>query len=234
VNETPSAAALAVTLPAAQLARLSQGWAYIFWGVLALSGSMLDLLLTTPRIWHGAVFSIGLAGVVAGSWALTQAPGLGRDWQRATRDLLLVGVLVAYLTPFMWMWRQMSGSRYLFGHALAWAGLMQVYLILLNTCLRVFGRQVGDRALVWQAAVFTGIAYLLFAGPFAWLAWNMARAVQDDSDPLAYLQFVLYQVRAWQLFLVLTPVPLTLSLVWSAKAWALDRLFAEPPARLGD
>jgi hypothetical protein len=41
-------------------------------------------------------------------------------------------------------------------------------------------------------------------------------------------------VRAWQLFLVLTPVPLTLSLVWSAKAWALDRLFAEPPARLGD
>lgn len=224
VADTTRAKAPTLALPAHELAQLARGLAYSFWGLLALWAAGLEIVLGSAGWLAGGLGLWGAAGVLAGAWALTQAPAVGPAWRRHTGSLLVLGVLIAYLSPFAWMWRQASDSAYLLGQALAWWWAALAYLVVLNACLRALARAGGDQGLVWQTTGVGGAMYLLLVGPYTVVVLALAETARRHGDVLGVAQFLLLQLSPVALFALLTPLALTLSLVWSVKDWAFQRL----------
>lgn len=229
-DATP-ATAPTLALPRHELAQLTRGVAYIFWGLLALWAAGLQIVLASAEWLTGLFGLFGAIGVLAGAWALTQAPSIGPTWRRHTGSLLVLGVLSAYLSPFAWMWRQVPTSAYFLAHALAWWWVALAFLVVLNACLRSLAQASGDRGLVWQATGVGGTTYLLLVGPYTVVVLELAEAAQRHGDSLTVAQFLLTHLHPVALFALLTPLALTLSLVWSVKDWAFRRLTtpAAPP-----
>jgi hypothetical protein len=236
VADTTQVNAPTLALPAHELVQLARGLAYSFWGLLALWTAGLQTVLASAEWLTGLFGLFGAIGVLAGAWALTQAPSIGPTWRRHTGSLLVLGVLSAYLSPFAWMWRQVPTSAYFLAHALAWWWGALAYLVVLNVCLRSLARASGDRGLVWQATGVGGAAYLLLVGPYTVVVLELTEAAQRHGDSLVVVQFLLTHIHPVALFALLTPLALTLSLVWSVKDWAFRRLttpgapsIVEPP-----
>ena len=222
-------AAVPAPVPSHELACLAQGFALVFWGTFALLAAAIEVMLApTLRLFPALVGAGGAAGVSRGACWLLATPHLGRAWQCRVRGLVVSGGLIAYLTPFVWMWRQAPTNRYLFCHALAWFGAFIVYLVLANECVRTFGRAGRHRSLVIQAALFGLATVLVLFVPFLIVAAVLVRLTWGGRDPLEALLFSLEHLHPQIVFVLLAPVSLTLSLVWAAKDLALERLTIPP------
>ena len=218
------AAAPPLALPGPELAQLARGFAQIFWGWAALWAAGLQLVLDAAGWLTGLMGLAGAAGVLGGAWALTQAQAVGPAWRRYTGNLLVGGVLIAYLSPFAWMWRQAPGEPYLLAHALAWWWAVLAYGVVLNVCLRTLARAADDSGLAWEAVGVGGLQYLLLVGPYTTVVVALVETAQRAGDPLAVLQFILTSRSPLLVFALLMPPALTLALLWSVKDWAFRRL----------
>ena len=222
-------AAAPAPVPSHELARLAQGFALVFWGTFALLAAAIEVMLAPAlRLFPTLIGAAGAAGVCRGAGWLLATPSLGRPWQHRVRGLVISGGLLAYLTPFAWMWRQAPTNRYLFCHALAWTGMCIVYLVLANECVRTFGRAAAHRSLVIQAVLFGLATVLVLLVPFLFMAVALVRLTWGGRDPLEALQFALEHLHPQIVFVLLAPVSLTMSLVWAAKDIALERLTIPP------
>ena len=213
-------------LAARDLMRLAQGFYFTFWGTLAvLAATMETLTVPAMRLFQAVILAAGLAGMVAGSWRLRQARGLGVEWSRHARRLFWLAAAIAYLYPFFYMWRHLPRNLYLLVHALVFLGGFIYWTSLLDSTIATLGRAARRRSLVIQSVLFAGTTFFLGI-PFLLLAQSLVMAATQGFDPLELLRTFLMKVHPVFVLALVVPFSLTLSLVWAAKDFALRQLAA--------
>jgi hypothetical protein len=221
---TPAPPALEKLHPAA-LAQLVLAFYFSFWGLLVLLTALAESLVASLlRPISSILIGSGSLALAAGAWRMHRVTGLGESWHRRTRSLLIVTVLVAYLSLFFIMWRQLPTNAYLLAHTLAFFALLLLTVCLLCRPVMVLARLANRPGLVVQAGAFGTVAVVLLLPPFGLLAQRMIEANRSGVDPFALLQFWVAHTSLWITMVWLVPFSLTLSLLWSAKDLVLDRL----------
>jgi len=214
------------------LARLTLGFYFIFWGGLVVLVTLCEALTgLTLRMLHATILGAGSVAMTVGAWRLHQVNALGDAWRRRTRETLILMGLVSYLCPFFLMWRRVPVNLYLLGHALV---LLAAFCYSMAVCCQlvaVLARQAGKRGLVTQSILFGAVAVVMLFPPLAVLAQVMVASARDGRDPVSFLQLLLQRAQPWMVLTLLVPFALTLSLVWAAKDLVLRRLLA---SRLGE
>ncbi len=233
-TSTTPAAELAGAVPMShrELALLTQGFAFLFWGAFALVGVAIESLLAgrSPRVFMVVIGLVGALGTALGAWRLHQTADLAPRWRQATAVLRGTGLLTAYLSLMAWMWLQAPTNLYLLCHALAWVGLFLCHLVAANGCVYVFGQVLPSRTLALQGAIYGLAVLLLLFVPFVIFATALLRTSLTGVNSLGQLQYWLAQANLtpYLFFLWLTPLSLTMSLIWTAQDLAWERLTAPP------
>jgi hypothetical protein len=226
IASSPGAPTLA-RLGMQDLARLTLGFYFVFWGALGFLAALTESLTAQQlRLFHLVFMVAGSVGMAAGAWRLHQVRALGDRWRRRTRELLIATVLVAYLCPFYLMWREVPLQAYLLGHTLVFAGMFFYALVTMCQTVAGLGRAAGRRPLVIQAIAFGTVTVVVGFPPFVLFGEVMYLAARAGRDPWALLQLWLARAQFWMVPALLVPFALTLSLVWAAKDLALERLLA--------
>lgn len=216
-------------LSSRDLARLTMGFYFAFWGTALLLGAFCEMLTSLrPKVLDIIMLGLGCAGLVMGAVRFHQVTGLGDSWRRRTREALIGASLLTYLCPFFLMWQRMSSNLYLLGHAIAFVAIFNYWLALSCQVICQLGHASGKRSLVLQSILFGSITVLLLFPPFGRLALEMIVAARHGMDPVGLLQMWIARASGWLVFALLLPFPLTLSLLWSAKDEALRRLLNVP------
>lgn len=215
-------------LETGDLAELTLGLNFVFWGWLVFVMALTETL-ATPVVRPFPVLFLGAGGLgaVRGAYRLQRIRALGAAWRNRTRDLFVASGLVAYLSLFYLLWRQAAAEPYLLAHALTFFGMIIVMLGLLCPPVRHLARAAGRRNLGLQCGVFGTVAVGLLAPVYATVARTLVGAVQQGYDPVLVLQLWLARTSLGAALLILVPVALILSLVWTAKDLALKALLAK-------
>jgi hypothetical protein len=227
------------------LTRWAQGFSFIFWGLLAILFTIAESLGVSTLATHSpalegleplqrlmldvypiTIGGAGVFGVVAGSWRLYQTKDLGRSWRSCSLGLLLGAILIAYLFPFFCMWRRLPANLYLLCHVVVWGTALICEMSLLSVAVGVLAKLTGRSSLALQAALYGGVSFIVLFTPFVPLAQQLIRITWRGGNPLAALQFLLGNIPAAYVLVVLIPFALTLSLAWTAKDIALRQLTA--------
>ena len=218
-----------------QLADLALGFYCLFWGALATLAAAVELLVTVapavdlskvpaPRLFSVLVCSAGVVAIMTGSWRLNRAGDMGDPWRNTSRRLLIAAVALAYLMPVYFLWRRVPNSLYLFGHALAFLGLLICFMGLLCSVVSALARVSGQRSLATQATLFGAGSFLVLVLFVAVLTQALFVATRRGLSLLEVLQFLLNSAPPAILLALLLPLSLTLSTVWAAKDVVLREL----------
>jgi len=229
VEATLAPAPLLAQVPTHELAWMVRGLTLTFWGCFALLGAVIETLLVgafRPLVAITGV--LGAASIAAGAAWLVQPKTVGAHWRRSARALLVTGIATTYLTPFAWMWRQAPLNPYFFWHGVAWAGAFIAHLALINELARAFGRLAGSRSLTWQAIGFGLTVLCVLFIPYLFAARTLGQCLATGYDPIRVIQFRLTHLSPNWLLVVLAPVSLTMSLLWTTKDCVWERLTARP------
>ena len=216
-------------LPVADLAELTRGFYFLFWGVLVFVLALLETLVrSVGQPFSVLLLIVGGLGSLGGAYRLAQVHSLGPVWRMWTRNLLVVTGAVDYLSLFFLMWRQLPANGYLLVHALVFFEMVIVLFGLLCPPVWQLTRAAGRPQLAGQCVWFgvTGGILLVPAGLL--IARLLVAATQQGRDPLGVLQLWLVSVPHWLTLGLLLPVALLLSLLWTAKDLALEALRAKP------
>ena len=215
-------------LEAVDLAELTLGLSFLFWSLLVFLLALTETL-AAPALRPFPVIFLGGGGLGAagGAYRLCRLTALGAGWRRRTRELAVATVAVAYLSLFYLLWRQVSTAGYLLGHALGFFGMVVVMLGLLCPPVRHLARAAGRRNLGRQCAV-VGVVGMGLLGPvYVGIARTLVTVARHGHDPLLVLQLGLERTSLVAALLVLLPVALLLSLVWTGKELARGALRAK-------
>lgn len=214
-------------LETGDLAELTLGLYFVFWSLLIFVMALTETVATPvwrpfPVLFLGA----GGLGATGGAYRLQRIRALGMAWRKQTRALFVASALVVYLSLFYLLWRQVSTERYLLAHALAFFGVIIVMLGLLCLPIRQLARAAGRRNLGCQCGVFGAVAVGLLTPVYVVVVRTLVSAVRHGHDPLLVLQLWLARTSLGAALLILLPVALLLSLVWTAKDLTLNALLA--------
>lgn len=215
-------------LEAVDLAELTLGLSFLFWSLLVFMLALTETL-ASPELRAFPVIFLGAGGLgtTGGAYRLCRITALGAVWRQRTRELAVATVAVAYLSLFYLLWRQVSTEWYLLVHALGFFGMVIVMLGLLCPPVRHLARAAGRRNLGRQCAVVGVVGVGLLAPAGAGIARTLMTAARHGRDPLLVLQLGLERTSLGAALLVLLPVALLLSLVWTGKELALTALRAK-------
>ena len=215
-------------LDTGDLAELTLGLHFVFWSLLVFVMSLTETL-ATPVLRAFPVLFLGAGGLgaICGVYRLQRITALGVAWRKRMRQLMCAAGLAAYLSLFYLLWRQASAELYLLAHALVFFGVVIVLLGLLCAPVMQLARLAGRPNLVLQCGVFGALAMGLLAPAYALVVRTLVTAIRHGYDPLLVLQFWLERTSWGAALLILLPVALMLSLVWSAKELAVESLRAK-------
>ncbi len=213
-------------VPARDYIRLTQGFYFVFWGLLltVLTGAQLLMPVEMPsfaELFLGA----GVLATLVGSWRLYQVRSLGDAWQHRTRWTLRWAALMTYFCLFFFLWRRAPESTWLLGNVFAFAATGIAYVLSFNRGVAALGAFLGRKDVAFESRVFgTGNVGLLLL-PFACIVvYIIGMAVIQKSDPLSELRFLLSRANLLIIVVLLLPFSLTLSLAWSCKDAVLRQL----------
>ena len=219
-------------LAVVDLVELTRGFEYLFWGLLVFLMALTETLARPVLSLFPALFlGAGGIGAVIGVYRLYRVRGLGAGWRNQTRHLLLVTGLVAYLSLFYVFWRAVPGNVYFLLHVVGLFGCVIALLSLVCPPVMQLARAAQRRKLFLESMIFANGAIVLLVPAWALISQQLVTAVRHDQDPFFMLQLWFEQTSLWSALLILTPVALVLSLVWSAKGLTRGALLAkQPPA----
>ena len=212
-------------LPVADLADVTRGFYFLFWGVLVFVLALLETLVRPV----GQPFSVllllaGGGGALVGAYRLTRINTLGPTWRMWTRFLLGVTGAVNYLSLFFLMWRQVPANGYLLVHALVFFEMVLGLFGLLCPPVWQLTRAAGRPHLASQCIWFGSVGAFLLVPAGLLVARLLVVATQQGRDPLGVLQLWLVGIPHWLTLGLLLPVALLLSLLWTAKDLAWEAL----------
>jgi hypothetical protein len=215
-----------INIPARDYVRLTQGFYFVFWGLLVtvLTGAQLVMPVDMPPFAE-LFLGVGVVSTMIGSWRLYQVRSLGETWRSRMRWTLSLAALMTYFCVFFYLWRRAPESTYLLGNVLAFAATGIAYVIVFNRAVAALAAVLGRQDMVFESRVFgsgnVGLLLLPFAGIIVYI---LAMAIFQKSDPLAEFRFLLGRANLLIIILLLLPFSLTLSLAWSCKDAVLRQL----------
>jgi hypothetical protein len=219
-------AVMDLKVPARDYVRLTQGFYFVFWGLLVtvLTGGQLIMPIDMPPFAE-LFLGVGVVSVLIGSWRLYQVRSLGETWRNRMHWTLSLAALMTYFCLFFYLWRRAPESAYLLGNVLAFAATGIAYVIAFNRAVAVLAAVLGREDMVLESRVFgsgnVGLLLLPFAGIIVYI---LVMAIFQKSNPLAEFRFLIGRANLLIIILLLLPFSLTLSLAWSCKDAVLRQL----------
>jgi len=209
--------------------KLMQGFYLLFFGGLLSVVFALQMIIALSLPAFLTPFSSGsLLMMLAGAWRLRQVRALSREWTRATGWLLTATVLLVYLFPFVWAWRQAPRSLYFSCHAFAFLAMLILTMMALSVASAALARASGRLGLRRQMTLSLVSAAVLQLAPFCWLLFALLRQ-KHGEDAVLWLQSLVAAVPPFWMAIGLLPFALSLSLAWTAKDIALEQLVERKP-----
>jgi hypothetical protein len=211
------------------LGKLARGLSALFWGLPAV------LLISAETLRAEFLEPIEMAPVVIANFLLLF--GLGRmegfqkqerPWRMALDRARLVGLVNVGLCPFLFWFNRMPGQ----GYFQAAIGLLVIssllFLFNLNLVLKRLAAMLPDETLRHDINQFTQLNRWLLIGWLVFMVITMTVSrlgifgIQLDLDTLMWVQ---QSSVVALLFLGLSPVAITMGLIWKTKEVILDSVF---------
>jgi hypothetical protein len=212
--------------------RLVQGFYSLFFGGLASLVLVAEMTVAMmPRAFSTALCGASVVVLLAGAWRLSRVKSLGAEWTQSSRCLLVAAVLLVYLFPFLWAWRQLPRNFYFCCHGLGFLMMLILTMMAMSVSAVTLARALGRKGLTWQMVASLVTAVVVQLAPFFFLAWLLAVGAWRGDDSLMWLQVLVAQLHPFWITLWLLPFTLSLSLVWTAKDIALELLSADSVTR---
>ena len=227
--------------PLPSLARVVHGASLLFWG---LPLAMVVSIMATISNWSDAAWPLGmLLPPVAfgmlwyGLWLLLSFQPQERVWQEALGEVKLLGLFNLGLSPFL-HWHHRAPDELGFANAVWLLALVFVfYLMSLNKMLSRLSAMLPDETLRVESKLFSRMNCVLLAvasigfgvkfGVMCLISFNieppellLQLAATAASQPWLFMVFVLA--------FMLTPLSMTMSLLWKTKESILASVFHSP------
>ncbi len=210
------------------LGKLARGLSALFWGLPAA----LIICAETARVNFIQPFEIAPALIanailLFGLWQMGSFQRQERPWRNALDRATLLGLVNLGLCPFLFWFNRMPGQFYFRAAILVLVISASLFLFNLNVVLKQLGAMLPDETLRHDVNQFTAlnrwmlVAWLLFIGAMV-LVPQLANLSALGPDVLGWLERVTVIVL---LFLGLSPLAMTMALIWKTKEVIFDSVF---------
>lgn len=210
------------------LGKLARGLSALFWGLPSAlivcaetaRASSLQPFEIVPALIANALLLFGLRQM--GSFQRQERP-----WRNALDRAKLLGLVNLGLCPFLFWFNRLPGQPYFRAAILLLIISASLFLFNLNVVLKRLGAMLPDETLRHDINLFTVLNRWLLA---IWLVFIAAVAVVTqfadlstvDPNILGWLQRAVVMVS---IFLGLSPLSVTLALIWKTKEVIFDSVF---------
>jgi len=209
------------------LGKLTRGLSALFWGLPAA----LIVCAETARIEFLKPVGIVPAVVVNalllyGLWQMSDFQKQERPWHNALDRAKLLGLVNLGLCPFLFWFNRMPEHFFFRAGILLFVLSALLFLFTLNIVLNQLGAMLPDETLRHETRQFTLMNRWLLV---LWLIFVFAMIVVSQFLPLHFnprLSFGLQRMGiAVFLFLGLSPLAVTMALIWKTKEVIFDSVF---------
>lgn len=212
------------------LRKLARGLSALFWGLPAV------LLISAQTARADSLAPIEIVPALAanllllfGLWQMAGFQRQERPWRNALDRAWFVGFINFGLTPFLFLFNQMPGQEYFRAAILALALSSLFFLFNLNVMLKRLGAMLPDETLRRDISLFSAFNRWLLAMFIVYLAIVVGVGLcfpnlPAQLGPLNWAILVHLNVVV-SLFLGLTPLSITLGLLWKTKEVIYDSVF---------
>jgi hypothetical protein len=210
------------------LGKLARGLSALFWGLPAA----LIICAETARMNFIQPFEIvpalmANALLLFGLWQMGSFQKQERPWRNALDRAKLTGLVNLGLCPFLFWFNRMPGQYYFRAAILVLIISGLIFLFNLNVVLKQLGAMLPDETLRHDIVLFTGLNRWMLT---LWLLFVAAVITVPEFAGLAGAGFkVIFWLERGEaailLFLGLTPLAVTMALIWKTKEVILDSVF---------
>lgn len=212
------------------LVALAQGLSCWLWGIPA---AMLLSIRELPFEWgipfQVPLFVVPYLLVLTGAVKMARVRSPGDRWRSEAQRALILCIVAAYLTPFLFWWRRWPQSVYLMANVWLLVACGVALLAQVNRVVRTLGACLGDPALAAEAELFRAVVWIVLGLPtLAAIAFVITASVRTQQPVTTQFETALLATPSWGLALLLVPLSITLALVWRAKDLTLAHLKNTP------
>jgi hypothetical protein len=217
------------------LGRLVRGLSTLFWG---LPVTLLIYVETARTDWLGFLGDAAFVPAVLGGAALYYGLRQLRDfqkqeriWHQALNRAEILAIINAGLAPFLFWWHRFPAIPFYVVCVAVLAFSVLLLLMQINQVLRRLCAMLPDEALRMETKMFTTLNIALFLAVFIGLAVGLGLA-QAQILPRAIGRMITGDNPRglwFILFLSLTPLAMTLAILWKIKEVIFMSLFAAEP-----
>lgn len=210
------------------LGKLARGLSALFWGLPAA----LIICAETARVTFLQPFEIAPALIangllLFGLWQMADFQRQERPWRNALDRATLLGLVNVGLCPFLFWFNRMPGLFYFRASVLVLVVSASLFLFNVNVVLKQLGAMLPDETLRRDINQFTALNRWMLA---AWLlviavmvlVLQLTNLSKLDPDVVGWLERVAAIVL---LFLGLSPLAMTMALIWKTKEVIFDSVF---------
>jgi hypothetical protein len=211
------------------LGKLARGLSALFWGLPAV------LLISVETLRAEFLEPIEMAPVLIGNllliFGLCQMESFQkqeRPWRHALDRAKFVGLVNFGLSPFLFWFNRMPGQGYFQAAILLLVVSWLLFLFNLNIVLQRLGAMLPDETLRHDINQFTKLNRWLLIGWLVFMAIVIAVSlpgvfsIRLEMDTLMWAQQSSVVIL---LFLGLSPLAITMGLIWKTKEVILDGVF---------
>jgi hypothetical protein len=208
------------------LGKLARGLSALFWGLpatLILCAQIARADLLRPAGLIPALAANGL--LLFGLWQMTDFQRQERPWQGALDRAKLLGLVDLGLCPFLFWYNKMDRQIFFSVMILVLIVSAVFFLFNLNLVLKRLGAMLPDETLRHETREFTKFnRWLLMLFLLAVLAFIFLPAGTVGLTPRMW-SWVEIGYTILLLFLGLTPLAITMALIWKTKEVIFDGVF---------
>jgi hypothetical protein len=212
------------------LGRLTRGLSALFWGLPAA----LIVCAETARLNFIQPFEIVPALAVNvlllyGLWQMSSFQRQERPWRNALDRAKLMGLVNFGLSPFLFWFNRMPAQDYFRDAIFVLVVSAMLFLFNLNGVLKQLGAMLPDETLRHDINLFTALNRWMLT------AWMLFVTVSLLIPQIAFLsgrsgmELLFWLGRAEAailLFLALSPLAITMALIWKTKEVIFDSVFS--------
>ena len=212
------------------LGKLARGLSALFWGlpaVLIISAETLRVELLRPVEIAPALFANLL--LLYGLRQMSSFQKQERPWRNALDRAKLLGMVNLGLCPFLFWFNRMPEQDYFRDSVFVLVLSMLLFLFNLNVALKQLGAMLPDETLRHDMNLFTALNRLMLAAFLVFVVavigasmWASGSGI-NVSQPNLYL--LLNLAAGVALFLGLSPLAVTMALIWKTKEVIFDSVF---------
>ena len=210
------------------LGKMLRGLSALFWGLpLVLISSVQSQALTGPRELALLIPCLTNGLLVFGLSQLAYFQPQERIWREAIDRAKVIGLVNMGLSPFLYFWARLPFvPLYSIAVDLLYLSSL-IFLYNFNLVIYRLSTMLPDESLRSDAQLFTQLNRTIL-GFVALMTLAYLVMIHSGSIPVSLVGLVevLESRRSWiAIFLVLTPVALTMTLTWKVKELVIDGVF---------